>query len=398
MPEWEIEHRDHDYNLLGRFKPANELVINRNKNAPSSATYDLARSDPMLTQDCFAPYRTDCYIYRDDELIISGPHTSRSWDNENEGVISVGMLDWMHLTEKLYYPVPITGGTTIDVDIRKGSYYDWMPHDSDIPIVANPYAHIFPEPGALDDIVKAICTERNAIDDIQWNVYVMNNGGNIPTRIPYVLAALDGKSMYTYISELSQHDGGFDWDVLWQSHNNLRIRLWYPKREDLDPTVFFDNSSQFAKFKWTDEGPIAARTYGLGQGHGTVTRLADVSIYAPSEAVYRELEIQEDFGDLADSYQYSTFVDEEDRTIARKTGARGNINRGPKHTIECSFLTSVLGFNFWTQMGPGTKINIDFDFEFHRVNHDYLMLGYEATINSGGDELIKPDLQRVSPN
>lgn len=392
MPEWTVVHRDHDGATVGEYKPANDINLSVNKNAPSSWTYDIARSDVTLYRDAFAPYRTDSFLYRDDVLVLSGPHTSRSWDSQNEGVISVGALDWMHLLEKLYFPMPITANK-IDVDLRKIAFYSW---GMDQVGITDPNGVVEQLPTSLDMIVRKLCEVRNEVDDVQWSTFVMPGGGNIPVYTPYQIAGLDGKSFYNYLTELSEMQLGFDFDVRYNGHNDLRIRLWHPTRQEVTPSVFFHDEEQFATFKWTDEGPIAARTYGLGPGSGTVTRVADVSVYTPSEEVYRPLEQYEDFSDLTDYYQYDMTIDEADHIIDRLTGAAGHRNRGPRHNVECSFLTSVLGFNFWTQMHPGTRINIDIDFEFHRVDHDYVMLGYDAVINSGGDETITPELQRIA--
>ena len=383
MPEWTIQHRTHDGSIVAEFKPADTINLSINKNTPSSATYSIARSDPLLTRDGFAPYRTDCFIYRDGDLIISGPHTSRSWDSEQEGTIEVAMLDWSHLLEKLYFPVPLeVGDQNIDFYTRKTAGIQYGS-------IENPGFE------ALDVIVREVLEQRNILDDIQWSVYVMPSGGNVPVFAPFNIWALDGQTMMDMIKSLSEFDQGFDFDVVYLGTNDLRVRLWSPSRDELLPSVYFSDSEQFSTFKWTDAGPIAARTFGTAQGQGTVTQLADVSTYGPSETVYRALEITENFADLTDAYQYNTGIDAEDHIIRRRTGTAGNKNRAPQHTVECSFLTSVLGFNFWTQMPPGVRINIDLDFGFHRVDADYLLLGYNATINAQGDEMIEPDLQRV---
>jgi hypothetical protein len=79
------------------------------------------------------------------------------------------------------------------------------------------------------------------------------------------------------------------------------------------------------------------------------------------------------------------------------TGRLGHRNRGPIHTLNMTFNTSIFPFNFWTRMTPGVTVKIKYDFGFHGVDSNYILLGYSATINSQGDEIITPDFERVLP-
>jgi hypothetical protein len=96
-------------------------------------------------------------------------------------------------------------------------------------------------------------------------------------------------------------------------------------------------------------------------------------------------------------YQYDSIADDEFKSIKRLTGSLGHKNRGPRHKLDVQFHTSLFPFNFWTNVAPGDRFNFQYDFGFHKVSADYLLLGYTATINEQGDELVVPDMQRISP-
>lgn len=390
--EWWVQHRDHSGNVLGEFKTANDIDIERNRNTPSSCTYQLARSDTKLTRDCFAPYRTDCFLYRGNDLIISGPHTSRKWSSESEGVIEVAMQDWMHLLEKLYMPIEVTADN-MNIALRKLAWRQWP--DATTPVAEEDRNGI-----ALNVIVREMLAYRNAVDALQWNVEVMPSGGDIPTKAFAQMAGLDGKTMYDQIRALSAMHLGFDFDCKYAGTNRVDVRLWHNN----DSSSFggkpsnnqwvFNQGDQLVSFTWEDTGPKATRTYGTAQGHGPVGMLADVSTYLPSDETYRQLEVQEDVGEIADMYQYASSNDDY-RAIKRLTGSLGHRNRGPVHQLAISFFTSIFPFNFWTRIEPGDAVFINYDFGFHRVNSQYIITGYTANINAQGDELITPDLEKV---
>lgn len=404
--EWWVQHRNHAGTVLGEFKPANEIQLEINRNTPSSCTYQLARSDPALTRDCFAPYRTDCFLYRGNDLIVSGPHVSRKWSSENEGVIQVAMLDWMHLLEKLYMPVAVSGDNVLIAD-KKTAFRQWPT------VVAGQVTDEAQRIGInLDVIVRELLAYRNAVDPLQWSVEVMPSGGTIPTKTLYgPVYFSDGKSMLDHVKAIGGMHLGYDFDCKYVGTNDIQVRLWYNNDaasyggKKADPIWLFNEGDKFVSFSWEDTGPKATRTFTTGQGHGPVGTLTDVSVFTASDSTYRQLESVEDAGELSDMYQYSTAPDDY-RSIKRITGALGHRNRGPQHNLQITFNTSIFPFNFWTRFTPGESVAVNYDFGFHAVRPfdddgvtkaNYMLLGYSAVINSQGDELITPDLERVLP-
>jgi len=394
--QWHIEHRNHSNQSIAHYGLAGEITFDVNWNTPSSATYQLARSDASVGRDTFAPYRTDCFIWRGQDLIMSGPHTGRKWSSDNEGVIEVSMQDWMHLLEKLYVPIQINGYGETEVIERKNNYIEW-PHDPQNISGSDPERNgVY-----LDKIIRQLMELRNEVDPLQWAVNVFPTGGNIPKRAFHIAEGLDNKSMYDHIKQLSELHMGFDFDCRWQSVNQVEIRLWHRPglgaKSTGKPLYTFVPDGKQIRMSWEDIGPKATFTYGLGQGYGNVGRLAAQSEYTPSDTTYRRLEATEDVGDIADYYQYDSAIGAEGRIIERLTGSIGHRNRGPVHQVELEFDTQVLPFSWWHQCTPGDWVHIDYDMGFHRINADFNILGYTATVTVNGDEIIKPDLERILP-
>lgn len=391
--EWHVEHRSHSGVVIADHRMANQIDFDMNYNTPSSCTYELALSDPLVTRDSFAPYRTDAFLWRGQDLIISGPHTSRKWSHDKPDVVQVAMQDWMHILEKLYAPITLTGGFQIDINFRKTHWKSW-PTDP-VNTTGAERNGIF-----LDVIIRELLAYRNAVDPLQWDVVVMPTGGNISKRGFHTMEGLDSKTMYMHIKELSELHLGFDFRCRFVSTNHIEVQLWHHPglgvKSTGKPLINFTKGDQFASFAWEDTGPKATRTFGLAQGHGNVGRLAAVSVYTPSDTTYRQLESQEDVGDISDYYQYDNSVAADEHIINRLTGSRGHFNRGPVHNIAMSFYTSIYP-NWWTNVDPGDRVHVDYDLGFHRINSDYTILGYSGAVSAQGDELITPDLERVLP-
>jgi hypothetical protein len=394
--QWHIEHRLHDGTSVAHYTLADEITFDRNWNTPSSCTYHVGVSDPLVGRDTFAPYRTDCFIWRGPDLIMSGPHTGRKWSSDNDGVIDVSMQDWMHLLEKLFVPIQINGYGATELISRKNNWISWP---------ADPQNLSGSDPNRngvyLDIIIRELMGLRNAVDPLQWDVNVFPSGGNITKRAFHTAEGLDNKSMYDHIKELSELHMGFDFDCRYIGVNQVEIRLWHRPglgvKSTGKPIYVFSAGDQMVRLSWEDLGPKATFTYGTGQGYGNVGRLAAQSEYLPSDATYRRLEATEDVGDIADYYQYDNNIGADGRIIERLTGSIGHRNRGPIHQVELEFDTSILPFSWWLQCDPGDWLRIDYDMGFHRINADYNILGYTATVNENGDELIKPDLERILP-
>jgi hypothetical protein len=379
MPEWTVQHRRHDGTIIQTYRPAGNITINRNRNAPSSVNYQLARSDPLLKRDAFAPYATDFHIFRDTVRIASGPITEVAWDANDEGAITVVGQTWLHLLEKRVAPVDLLDRST------------WIAYDG-VPITT-----------LVQDVIDAI-NNLGLSPGLIWVLDSTVNGVNgfINTTVQDQLAALDGQYILDFIRKIGDRDDGYDFEGYWFGADSggvdgyARLVLYHPKRDRGVRWTFtkeqFIDQRGFVDLRWTNIGPANTVIYALGQGLGGTPGVGTTSNRIPYEketasatTKYRRLEEQIDFATVRDELMLQKMAD-----------ARARIDHRENYKVELGFSTQAFpNINFWTYFDPGDRFKIDYDFDFHRINEEYIMNSYSATITENGDEWIVPELERV---
>lgn len=392
MALWTIQHWNHSGTVLKTFTPAGDIEIQRNKNMPSSISYNLARSDPQATVDCAVPYVQDFHLFRDNVRIMSGPITQVEWDDSNEGVIQVSGQTWLHLLERRVAPVNLSAMAT---------YKAWG-GESLTPVTK------------LGAVVKQIMTlvDAEPYAGLSWIVDETDKDGvlsNIPTDYAGRLAALDGQTILDFIKAVGDRDDGFDFEGYFYDADpgmgtTARLVLFYPRREKSVVRFQFAQNTgnvstdmQFATFKWTNSGPSNTKMYALGQTLGKSSGIGDVLGNAPPNGStlpyikdyvsgsqkYRLLEEQIEFGNVADLTMLKKLADVRAKTAQREL-----------HDIDVTIDTQAFP-HWWTDADPGDIINVVYDLGFHKINSNYRINSYTATISENGDESVRPDLERI---
>lgn len=392
MALWTIQHWTHTGDKAYKIHtPAGDIEIQRNKNMPSSISYNLARSDPLLTRDSVVPYVTDFHLFRDDVRIMSGPVTQIEWDDSNEGVVQVSGQTWMHLLERRVAPVSLAAMKT------------WLAWGGES--LENPTVKLG---AAVEQVMTLLNAEANA--GLTWIVDEVDNNGNlqqIDTMFVGQLAALDGQNILDWLTAAGDREDGFDFEAYYYEPGVARLVLFSPRRETTPfPTFTFSQNAgsvtgdmQFSTFKYTNSGPQNTKMYATGQTLGKSSGIGDVlnddppagskavyvKDYVSGSQKYRLLEQQVDFGTVWGKPHLIKQADLRAKTVQREL-----------HDIDATIDTQAFP-SWWTKADPGDIIRVVYDLGFHRIDSYYRINSYTATISENGDELVRPDLERVWP-
>jgi hypothetical protein len=370
-PDWLITHRDQYGVQIDDFRPISpSFSIVRNDQG--TITYELSLGDPFLGKDAFAPWRTTWYVYRGARLIESGIHTSRNLTEDRDTVLVSGMSWLGYLDHRIY---PFTPEDYIKDNWKKWPK-QWPGTRSDPPV-------------EVRQIVEAIIEDMLDDDpDYAPPFVVANKNTGLATR--YKIFPGDSTTVLSHIRTLSDQTEGFDYDIL---PVTLEFKMYGPpnRRDQGSPVYwFFPNKPKDGgpvTFDWTDEGPVATNTIGLGTGGPKGLKLGRSKTYQPSKEKYYRTDVVVDVGNVADIDMLWGIIDDRPDRHPQK-----------KATLSVENPEFLLP-NFYTGGRPrsliGNRIRITRDYGYHKVDAFFLINGLNWTIDNSGNEIVDFDIEMI---
>lgn len=331
---------------------------------PSTLTCELALSNPELTADLIGPKATDFRLYRDAVPFLDGELRSVNLNGERDTLVC-NHEDYMkYLDERIYpFEYPFTFGDWPKI---------WTAAD-------------------LTTIVEDIMDAMMAAD-VNVPPYVY---GNSPTgqNTNYQIDAGDTTTVLQHITTLAEQEPGFDFRVR-RDGNDVRLTLVAPKFDD--ESIVYTITKEIGQigdgFDWTNDGPEATWTLGLGAGTNNQSRAA-ISTFLASRQAYRRRDSSVNFGEIRDMAM-----------LERLTAAEGYKQRFPQKSLVLPIVVNTAHLpNFWaSSLGRpysllGRRIHVGpIEFRnYHTVDADFKILDMTIEPDEDGNEFVTFGLDMI---
>lgn len=376
MAQWDLQIRD-PVGVVGTWKPL-DLELQITQNEAGSITGAFGRSDPTVTRNFFGPYRNDWFLYRDAQLMASGPITQAGWSDQNEGIITFAGKTWHHLLERRIW------------------YFD--PAEPDFPTLISNFIYrsgVFPpaDQKAVNRPLHLIV--RDLLDNVEEHGNSLDPAYTIVGTTPnammqYEIYPFDTTSIFQHIKTISEQDVGFDFDIEWGGAFDLDFIIHAPIKES-NGIVYRLDRTNVTSLNFTNDGPVGTRNYVIGDGQpGTNWGIIDE--YIPSSERFRTLESVTRFGRVKDRAALERLANSE---VAR--------TKEPNLSVTVTVYPDTIP-NFWSKLDTGIQVTLDYDFGFHNLNSNpddsgsftfWRVKGYNLTVNRQGDPLVSFNMHRV---
>lgn len=379
MAQFDLQVREAGGNgVIGTWKPL-DLDLNITQNETGSITSAFARSDPTVKRNFFGPYRNDWFLYRDAQLLASGPITQAGWSDDNEGIVTMAGKTWHHLLDRRIW------------------YFD--PEEPDYPTLISNFIYrsgVFP-PADQKALMRPLhLIVRDLLDNVEEN----NGGSTDPTyqiigttpnaQMQYEIFPFDTTTIYQHIKTISEQDIGFDFDIEWFAPYMNKFFIYAPIKES-SGIVYKLNRENITSLNFTNDGPVGTREYVIGDGQpGTNWGILDQ--YVPSMDRFRTLEVVTRFGRVKDR-----------AALARLAASEISRTKEPNLSVDITVYPDTIP-NFWQKLDTGIQVTVDYDFGFHNLNSNpdstgsftfWRVKGYNLKVNRQGDPLVTFNMHRV---
>lgn len=334
LVRWTVVHQNHDEYALGEVYPKNldfALYLNR----IGYCNYDIDMSHPLGRKEHTNPYETDFILYRQDEAIMGGEHTSINVGDVEAGVLSVAGQDWGHWIERQMWPF----------DPNDPLLYTYLETDRDIALV-----------------VKDILTQVLAFPDcLDLDLSFINAIGN---NIDYKIEINDSEAIYNKITELAKRSPGFDFEIT----HDKRFLIYSPQKGSNIGISLVQGHNIF-EVQYTNNGPTA--TYTLGTARSSSSQIG--YIVQSDAPQFRRSMVNHEFSDITDENQ---LIDATEGEAAR--------NVSPHRELTMKVVKEAL--DVWAVMRPGDTIHVDANLGYEHIDDDFRVVGMQCTPNDEGDE------------
>jgi hypothetical protein len=360
---WTVHYLDHDWADVTTFFPLDPVVVLK-LDEPSTFNCELALGDTLLTQDLIAPKRTDFRLYRADKLIIEGELREVNLSGERDTLVCQHSDYLQYLDERIYpFTYPFTFG-------------DWPKFwtNKDLRII-------------VEDILDAMM-------DADPNVppFIFSNPlTGIETN--YQIDAGDQTMVLQHIKTLAEQEGGFDFKAR-RDGDNVRFTMTSPGFDDesIVYTITKDIGQIGEGFDWTNSGPEATWTMGLGAGSNNKSRAA-TSTFLPSRQLYRRRDAMVDFGEVRNLAM-----------LQRLTASEGYRQRFPQKSLTLPIMVNTAHLpNFWaTSLGRpysllGRRIHVGpiIFRNYHTVDADFKIIDMTISPDEDGNDFVTFGLDMI---
>jgi hypothetical protein len=238
------------------------------------------------------------------------------------------------------------------------------------------------------DIIAAMLAED---PDVPSFIYA-NSLTGISTN--YQIDAGDQTMVLEHITKLADQDNGFDFYTR-RSGSNVRFVMIHPKTDDgeIIYTITRDIGEIGENFQWSNKGPDATWTLGLGAGTNNKSRASE-DTYAPSRNQYLRRDSVVDFGEVR-NYQM----------LQRLTAAEGYKQRFPQKTLNLPITVNTAELpNFWakdlgrplTLIGKRIHVGPMLFRNYHLIDADFKILDMTIEPDEHGNDFVTFGLDMIN--
>lgn len=360
---WTVQYLEHDGSEVEWFTPINPVVVLKHKE-PSSGVWEIPLGDPNLTQDLIAPKRNDFNLYRQDQLILEGELREVNLSGNRDTLLCNHEDFLRYLDERIYpYTYPFTFG-------------DWPKIWSGADLTT-----------IVEDILQAMMDA-----DPEVPPYIFTNAMTGQTTNYQIDAGTETKIL-AHINTLAEQDPGFDFRVR-RDGANYRFFMKAPKFDDGANlyTITKDIGEIGKDFDWTNTGPEATWTMGLGAGSNNKSA-AKFSTFDASRELYRRRDSSVNFGEVRNAAM-----------LARLTAAEGYRQRFPQKSVTLPITVNTAHLaNFWAEsLGRpysllGRRIHVGpIEFQnYHTVDADFKILDMTISPDKNGNDFVTFGLDMI---
>lgn len=385
--EWFVVFQDRFGAPLGDWRPQNlHLELVNSDTGPF--TFELALGDPFLTRDRVGvPWKNSATIYRvatngASNVVTGGPVTGRNLNDERDTLL-ISCADWIEYFKRRIYP--------FSQDYLL--YNEWENWPKQWPVPTAPSEPSNPDVDLKDivqDILQAMMDEDpDNAPPLVWANSLTGKTGR------YKIYPGDRTTIYDHLKSISQQGPryGFEFDV---NPMTLEFRMFYPDRDGNVPVYDFrvslnPNTGEISAVDWTDEGPKANWTLGLGQGTDKGIKLAGVDSFDPAGGIREFWRTDQvvDFGNVPNQ-----------TIINAKTSREGFLARFQQKKLRLELATpEVLTPNFWTGGRPrslvGNRIRFRHDFGYHMIDANYKIQRITIDVDNDGNDQVVFELEQI---
>lgn len=378
MAEAIIRHFEHDGTLRDTFRPENPHWIMR-LDEPSDIDYEVSLAMPSMRHGFVGPYRTDWQLEVDGNIVEAGLHTPYERSGESEAKKIAGK-SWLHYLERRHYPfdpqapntfrhgLPTTTATYPQTGVAFSAYQQDAAN-----IISDLLDITLARPNSLDIFFAAITT------------------GNVHN---FRIDLGDTESIYDKIKGLSDEEPQFNFRITPDTRQFfIYSEHIYLDGAETDPTqnlwVFDDRDPDngVLDINFINDGP--RYTHLIGYGAGTASRLGVALGYPHNQAIYRRLDGTEDYGNVVNRTQLTN-------------RAQRDLSFGlyPQHELTLTINPDAPRFegeDFWKWTFPGESIWIRWDLESAFINHGYVIVEMDCTIDNEGNPTVQFGLNEINP-
>lgn len=391
MGKWLVEHRNHDYSLIGSAIPPRDLsfTLRTGKEGPHDVSYNLPLlkdNEELSIPDIFefvSPYKTDYYLTRynrDNEATFStsGMHVDTRVADGQEYTEIAGK-GWLHYLERRQYP------------------FD--------PLNPNLHRYIAGGYGMLTNPERGLAAKRtylkgSAIVEFLLTEVILNepygleNFSLVINETPetsgtWELALNDTTDLLAHITDLAEErDAGFEF---WIDDSNppakvFHIDFAYPFLGTLELTTDPENNQGLLTTTFSNGGPGVNRFVGTGSGNDVKIGLLLEDNAAA--AIYRRQDGSEDFGDVETRLRVNRLT--ADAFARQKNPYQGiSVDVFPEGFEGAGWP----GDYFWSLVYPGSLVYVFADLHHTEINTLYQVQTMDAQVSNEGDEKVTLNLE-----
>lgn len=360
---WTVRYYDHSFAQIAEFDPINPVVSLKHKDV-STATCEIALSEPKLTADLIAPKASYFMMWRNDTMVVDGELKEVNLSGERDTLLCTHEDFLKYLSERIYpFHYPFTFGDWPKKWTAKDLYY------------------------IVDKLFQAMMDEDPDVPPFTWN----NSNTGISTN--YKIDAGDQTTMLDHINKLAEQDQGFDYRARYNG-TDIHFQMLAPTNDDGEVVYTLTRHvGQIGEgFDWTNKGPDSTWLLGLGAGSMNKSRAVE-DTYAPSRSQYLRRDAVVDFGEIK-NYQM----------LQRLTAAEGHKQRFPQKSCNLPITVNTAELpNFWasslgrpyTLLGKRIHVGPILFRNYHTIDADFKILDMTIEPDADGNDYVTFGLDMI---